>query len=129
MSTPVTPNLPTDTSVTRAIREAVKDVLVGVGATVEENIKQRLVTEEVEKRTKAAHAVFEKLEALESELKKIRPQAAGYDGEGKPIGELVYTKDQAELIKKTKEQIGKLNSALLKALKENDFSKVFELAK
>ncbi len=115
-------------SLSQDIRGAVKDGLIDSSTVVRQAIVSNLVKAEMDKREKAAISVFEKLEAAELDRRKVRPQFAGYNADGKPIGEPVFTKDQADQIKKTDELIAKLNGALEKALTSNDFSKVFELA-
>jgi len=125
------PATPTEApkSVSASIRECVKANLSGSNDIVRQNIVTAYTNAEIERRTKAATSVLEKLEAAELELRKIRPTFPGVDlATGKPKGEPIYTKEQAELYKKTNEQIEKLTKALEKAIVSNDFTKVFELS-
>lgn len=124
-----TPNDAPVTSVSRGIREAVKEGLVNASETVRASIVASYVKEETEKRIKATTSVFEKIEALELELRKIKPTFAGFTLENKPVGEAIYTRDQVDQAKKANEQLEKLTKALELALTKNDFTKVFEVAK
>lgn len=114
--------------ITRDIHAAIKNGLVGANDKVKAAIIAVMLKEELDKRTKAATSVFEKIEQTELELRKIKPTYAGHKLDGTPIGEPSYTKEQVEAAKKANEQLTKLNNALTKALTEDDFSKVLELA-
>lgn len=109
-----------------SIRAAIKDNLKTVGPTVQSALVEVATKKEVERRV-AAQSVLEKIEETEKELKKIKPTYAGYDLQGKGVGEPIYTKEQADSYKKLNEQGAKLHSALEKALTESDFTKVLEL--
>lgn len=110
-----------------SIRAAIKDNLKTVGPTVQSTLVEVATKKEVERRVAASQSVLEKIEETEKELKKIKPTYAGYDLQGKGVGEPIYTKEQADSYKKLNEQGAKLHSALEKALTESDFTKVLEL--
>lgn len=107
----------------------VKESLADSNCQVKNAIVERYTQMELGKRTEAVTKVIEKIEALETEARKIRPTFAGYTLDGAPIGEPLYAKEQTEAVKKNKEQQAKLESALEKALGQNDYSKVYELSK
>ncbi len=115
-------------SVARDIRAAVKEGLIDANTKVKASIVLSYVQEELAKRVKAMTTVLEKVDATELEIRKIKPTAPGFNVDGAPAGEPVYSKDQVDTLKKAKEQLGKLNGALEKALTDNDFTRVFELA-
>jgi hypothetical protein len=110
------------------ISKLVKEGLQGVEAKVKTAIVEQLVKEEIERRIRATSAVFSKINAAEKELRKIKPKFLGYDSNGKGVGEPIFTKEEAETLRKTKETLEKLNSALSKAFDEGNFDKVFEQA-
>lgn len=116
-------------SIMELIRSTVKEELKSSGTEVRESLIQNLTEQEIKRRTDAATKVFEKIEATEAEIKKIRPTHAGYDLKGNGVGEPTYTKEQAESSKKAHELLARLTGALTKALTDGDFSKVFEAAK
>lgn len=109
------------------IRERVKNGLTDSNSAVKEAIIQGFVDEEVSRRTKATSKVIEQIEALETEARKIKPTYSGYTLEGKPVGEAMYTQEQAKSMKENGEKQQKLHNALERALVDKDFSKVLEI--
>jgi hypothetical protein len=87
-----------------------------------------LVDKEVRRRAEAFQKVFDMAEAAQHELRKIKGTHVGYSLDNKPIGDVIYTAEQAKQHRELTEKVGKYENALQKALGENDFSKVFELA-
>lgn len=126
---PAAPTASLPLSIVRDIREAVKTGLIRSNEAVRAKLVEGEVTSEINKRHSAALKVFEKIEALEMEIRKIKPTFPGYTLSGEPIGEPFYTKEQADNTKKNSEQLARLNAALSKALTDNDFSKVLEMSK
>lgn len=118
----------TPVSMSRSIRDMVKERLSSASDAVKAAIVDSFVKDETERRVKATTTVLEKLEAAELEIRKIKPQYAGFSADGQPVGEPFYSKEQAENLKKANEMVGKLNTALENALNKGDFQKVFELA-
>jgi len=110
------------------IRDLVKSSLSTVGNEVKDGIVSVLRKDEVAKRAEATTKVMSKIETLEGELKKIKPKALGVTLDGKPAGELVYQADDVKKHKETTEKLGKLHSALNRAIREHNFDKLFELA-
>jgi hypothetical protein len=109
------------------IRKEFKAKLESSGTTVRGMIVEDLATKEVRRRAEACQKVFDLIEASQGELRKIRPTYAGYDLKGQPVGDPIYTQDQAKQHKELGEKVTRLEGALKKALEENDFTKVFEL--
>lgn len=127
MSTTPIPPVEPPKSVTRDIREAVKNGLLNANDVVKADIILQFVNEEVGKRKDATMKVLSKIEEIEREIRKVRPTHAGYDQSGEPVGTPVFTKEQVDGLKKSNEQLTKLTNALELALVKNDFTKVFEL--
>lgn len=120
----ITENIP----ISRALHEQVKIGLIGSNTVVRDKIVMSLVEAEVQRRVTATTTILERIDSLTSEARKIKPSFTGYGADGKPVGEPIFTKDQAESLKKNREQAEKLEGAIAKALNDSDFSKVFELA-
>lgn len=128
MDEPIVETTDTPKGIDSHLRELVKGGLITAKDTVKAAIISALVKEEMEKRTKATTAVFEQVESTQLEIRKIKPSYVGYTLDNKPIGEPFYSKADVESTKKLGEKLAKFRSALDKALNDNDFSKVFELA-
>lgn len=97
---------------------------------VRELLLTDLTTEELVRRKGVIKAVIDKIDAKTKELKKLEGQGTqSFNAQGDKVGDVVFTKDQAESLKKLREELGKLNSALGKALDEGDYQKANDLAK
>lgn len=114
-------------SVVKDIRAAVKDGLVGANDSVRTAIVASYVKDEVDKRVKATTSVLEKVDALETEIRKVKPTFAGFNEAGTPIGDPLYTNEQVKSLKESREKLAKYEKALEQALVNSDFTKVFEL--
>jgi hypothetical protein len=121
MSTPAIP-------ISHDIRKAVADGLIKVNDKVRAAIVADISEKEFQKRVEATTKVLEEFEKIERDLRKIKPVPTGFDLKGQPVGDPVYSREQVEEVKKATEKLDKLNKALEKALNDNDFSKVFEIA-
>ena len=110
------------------IRNDYKEGLNQSNITVRTTIVKDLVDKEVRRRAEATQKVFDLREATQNELRKIKPTHVGVSLDNKPVGEPIYTLDQAKQHRELSEKLHKYDSALEKALDENDFTKVFELS-
>lgn len=111
------------------LKAKVAERLATAGATVKDAVVDHLYKEELDRRTNAALKAVSKLEDLEKQLRKAnKPDQVQYDGEGKEVSSS-YSKAVVDELKKLREEKAKYEGALNKALEENDFSKLLELAK
>jgi hypothetical protein len=111
------------------IRKEFKQGLDGSNTVVRQQIVADLTKKEVQRRAEATQKVFDLCEAAQGEIRKIKPTHSGYGLNGQPVGDPVYTQDQAKQHKELTEKIARFESALRKALEDNDFTKVFELGR
>lgn len=115
----------------KTIKEAVASQIALSTPAVQEAVIAGFVAKETESRAQAIAAGYLKLEKLNGELRKIdRPDVQKLGRDGKPTDEGSYSKERAETIKKTEEDIAKWEAALAKAWGaegEPDFQKLREL--
>lgn len=116
----------------KTIKETVAQQIAMSGPAVQEAVIAGFVAKETESRAQAIAAGYLKLEKLNGELKKIdRPDIVPNGRDGKPLGEGTYSKERADAIKKTEEDIDKWDKALTKAwgseAEAPDFQKLREL--
>lgn len=111
------------------LRKDVAAQLAASGPKVRGIVVDLMVEKEIEKRKAAVLATIDKLEAKTKELRKAEKSGTTtYDANGAPTGAFTFTKDQAESMKKLREEIAKLEGALTKALNDSDFTKLNELS-
>lgn len=111
------------------VKQLVTDRLGGVGPTVREKVVDLMVDQEIDRRVKAVSALVTKLDEINTNLKKIdRADVETFNQDG-TVATSSFTKARLEEIKKAKEQATKIEKALDQAFENNDFQKVFELAK
>jgi hypothetical protein len=98
---------------------------------VRELLLTDLSTEEILRRKNSLKTVFGKIDENNKALKKLveKEGTYAYNSKGDKVGEPTFTKDQAEQMKKLREETDKLHAALAKALEDGDFSKINELGK
>lgn len=112
------------------LKADVADKLSTSATSVRALVIDELFQAEIEKRKKVVLSILGTIDEKSKELFKLQKQGAvNYNLNGDPIGEPVFTKPQLEEIKKVKEGIEKMQSALDKAFTNNDFQKLFELTK
>lgn len=111
------------------IREAVGEVLGNLSERTRNQVVEHFAAKEATKQATALIAGLDKLSQLEGERRKIKPTYAGFDIDGKGIGEAVFTKEQVEQNKKLGEQIEKLTKAINKADEKADFGDLYNLVK
>lgn len=127
MATPTTENAAATTELT--IRSQVRERLASVGDRTREAVIEHFAQQEADKQAQAIIKGLDKLDGLERDLRKVKPQFSGFDGEGKPMGEPMFTKEQVEERKKLVGQIEKLTNAINKADDKGDFGDLYNLVK
>ena len=111
------------------LRREVTEVLASSGNRVRNLVVGELVEAEISKRKAAVVALLTKVEEKFKALKKAEAQGVvNYDAAGQAVGTPVFTKQQVDEIKKLREEIERIQSALEKAFADSDFKKVHELA-
>jgi len=110
------------------IKEVVTEKLGAVGPAVREQVIVNLVASETDRRTQASLTVVKKLDEANASLKKINRADNETFNEDGSVATATFTKSRLEEIKKLKETIQKLETALETAFEKSDFTKLFELA-
>jgi len=117
------------------VHEEVNKILAERSATVvRERVVNDLVEAKLEERKKLVMDAMGKFRQAQQELQQLRrkgEQKFTVDEQGKsiPCGEMTFTKQQGEEIKKQVDKVRKLESALDKALGEGDYTKLAEVCK
>lgn len=112
------------------LNETLKKVSEVISSSNEEVINRVVgvfVEKELSRRVDSLVSAFNSLEEKNKELAKVKPDHVLYDQDGNKTTES-YTKDKVDEVKKLKESIKKVETAINAAL-EGDFSKVFNLPK
>lgn len=122
-ATPTTDNTASTAELT--IRSQVRERLASVGDRTREAVIEHFAQQEADKQAQAIIKGLDKLDGLERDLRKIRPQVSGFDAEGQPVGQPTFTKEQVEERKKLTEQIRKLTNAINKADDKGDFGDLY----
>lgn len=105
---------------------SVKEKVSASTTDVLDRAKTALVEKELVERKDAFLAALNKLQELQREGKKIKPDDERFDADGKLVS-AAYSKAKVEELKKHKEQVAKVEKAIAKAF-EGDFSKLKEAA-
>lgn len=97
---------------------------------VRELLLDDMTSEEILRRKTAVKSLVSKLDEKVKELRKLEKGGAqSFNLQGLQVGETVFTKAEADSLKKLREEIQKFENALSKGFDEGDFSKVLELGK
>lgn len=113
-----------------AIRQEVTTRLGSSGPQVKELVIADMTAKEIENRRAATMTVLGRIEEKQKELKKLENGGSyTYSATGEKVGTPAFTKDQAEKMKKLREEIVKLQAALTQAFTDSNFQKLLELAK
>lgn len=113
-------------STTDSFREAVKVKLAAQNDEVKDIVVTKMVAEEKEKRVKLLETAFNELTRLEGELRKNQPDLMVLSEANEE--KKYFSTDQAKKRKDLQEKIGKLETAVGKAIKEKDWSSLKQLA-
>lgn len=113
----------------KTIREAVADTLDNLSERTRNQVVEHFAAIEATKQANAIITGLDKLSALEIERRRIKPICAGFDLDGKGIGDAFFTKEQVEQNKKLGDQIEKLTKAITKADEKADFGDLYNITK
>ena len=112
------------------LKAAVRDRLASAGPAVRKLVEDDLYGKEISRRTAAVQEAIAKVEGKERELAKLEKAGAfAYSATGEKIGNPSFTRDQADAMKKLRDEICRYESALTAALANSDFTKLLELVK
>jgi hypothetical protein len=110
--------------------DAAKKVLIDVAERIKNargDVRERLigtlVEREIGQRVDVLDKALSKREQLERDIRKLKPDDVSYDGDGNVVS-AHYSKAKYEELKKAKDKLAKLDTAIEKALADNDFGKL-----
>lgn len=112
-----------------AVLSEISDRVKQSGGQVRQLLVDNLVSKEVNERVDLLNKGLTKRIEADREVKKAsKPDVEAFDASGKSVS-CSFSKQQVEALKKAREQLGKLDNALDKALADNDFSKLKDMCK
>jgi hypothetical protein len=112
------------------LRTEIADRLATTAPVVREAVIAELTTKEITARKDAVLTLLTKFDDKSKELKKAENGGAyALDIDGKKVGDPTFTKEQVEAIKKLREEISGISTALSNFFDKNDTKKLYELAK
>lgn len=106
----------------------VAESIANLGPKVEDKVVDAIVDRELKKRSEAMVITVDKLEKLEADLKKVKPDQNSFDEDGKPMSSS-WSKKALEEKNKLTQKIEKFNKAITKALETGDFQDVYNIEK
>jgi hypothetical protein len=112
----------------QTINTKVAEQLAAIAPQVAENIINHLVTKELTRRSDAIIQAIATSEKLSKDLAKLKPDNVLYNEDG-TVASSTYTKAKLDEKSKITTQIKKIEDAIEKALANNDYSLLFNLAK
>lgn len=117
---------PTQEAKAQSLLAEVADRIKSSGSTVYNRLVEAMVAREVEERVGLLDKGLQKRYQLMTDLRKVdKPDNETFNADG-TLALGTYSKPRLEEIKKAKEALAKLESALEKALVGNDFGKLKE---
>jgi hypothetical protein len=115
------------TEVSKKVMEQLLDLSAG-SEDVEAGLSDLLVKEDLNKKVTALASCYKKWLKLRGEIKKAeRPDQVQVDKDGKPVSS-AFSKKAFEALKVLREKAGKIERAVEKALKEEDYGDVYNIA-
>lgn len=109
-----------------SVRTVVSERIAKSGPEVAEKVIEHLATREVNRRTDAVLKGFDKLEELEKEFRKLRPDVVSYDEAGK-VANSTWSAEQLKKRNELKQKIEKLTNTIDRALVKEDYSDLYNL--
>lgn len=98
------------------VREFIKTKVASLNDKVADDVRDKLVQQELDRRVGLVVGALSKLTALEQDGRKIKPDLVAYNESGQELGTPGYSKAQSEVLKKHRESVEKLTKAIEKAL-------------
>lgn len=98
-----------------------------LGPDIEEGLIAGRVERELNKRVTALTQVYEKLERLNKDAKKLKPDQVSYDDEGNEVSR-TWSENALKGKKELADKIGKFERVIETALTKGDFSEVYKLS-
>lgn len=115
---------------TKTITQVVSDRISSISSAVNESVIEALVNRELEKRSNAIVQGFDRLDNLNKEFRKIRPDIqALFDEDGVETTPASWSKSKLEERSKAKSNIDKLENALNLAIEQGEMQKLYDLLK
>lgn len=130
--TPETEETPTTSEQTNTLhgvfRNDLKTRIAEKNPEVREMLLDEMTKEELQKRRDIVRKLIQKIDEKTKELRKTENQGSyAHNVKGEKIGEPTFTKEQADTMKKMREDLQKHHAALSKALEQGDYQKATEL--
>lgn len=97
------------------IRQSIKDGIKGGQSNVQNRVVAHYTEQEIKRRSELIIQGLDKLETLEEELSRIKPDASTYN-ENQEVIQEAYSKAQSDKLKKAKESVEKLSKPLNAAI-------------
>lgn len=119
-------NNTTEISASKSIGVQVAAQISSAGPTILGKVIEKLAQVEIEKRAEALLNAVNSAVATQRELYKVKPDIVALDGNGKEVTSN-WSKAKYDEKKKLEEKLAKIEAAVTKAVKENDFSGVLSL--
>lgn len=114
--------------VSKKVMEELLDLSAG-SEEVEAGLADLLVKEDLNKKVEAIASCYKKWLRLKGEIKKAeRPDLVVVDKDGKPVSSN-FSKKAFEALKTIREKADRISRAVEKALKEEDYGDVYNIAK
>lgn len=101
------------------IRKSIKDGIKGGHSDVQDRVVSHYTEQEIKRRSDLIIKGLDKLETLEEELSRIKPDASTYNEKQEVIQE-AYSKAQSDKLKKAKDSIEKLSKPLNAAIENGN---------
>jgi hypothetical protein len=111
----------------KPVHEQVAEQLSNSSPQIEKGVVDRLVTRQLDKRVDALVKVYDDLDRLKLDLRKMKPDLVSCNEAGDVI-ESNWTQAAAKARKELCDKIEKYQRSLDKAHDKNDFSDIFNLA-
>jgi hypothetical protein len=113
---------------TQQISIVVAERIKNIAPAVSDKVVEHLVNKELTRRSEAVIQGFGDLDKMKTELKKIKPDVVSYNLDGS-VANSNWTKATLEAKNKLEQKMEKLTKALDKALVDNDYSDLYNIAK
>ena len=113
---------------TQQISILVAERIKNIAPEVSDKVVEHLVTKELNRRSEAIIYGFGELDKMKNELKKTKPDVVAYNLDG-TIASANWSKQKLDDKNKLEQKMEKLTKAIDKALVDNDYSDLYNLAK